>query len=250
MRVAYYSDAHYDIWFENTRTVPTITNDCQADVLVLGGDIFEYARWSKYFHKNIIEMLCDRFDHVIMIDGNHEFYHIEFESDLPYTLFKDAPKNFHYLRNESVTIYGTTFYGGTFWTNPEDWSPLEKMDIKAHINDFNWVIGMTFERMTKSHIDFMVNLNETLLKHDNVVVISHYPPTEQSIDDRYLGHVTNAYFCNQYYDEFADSNQIKHWICGHVHHRHSFEIGNIQGHCNPIGYPSNQNMLVLDYFDI
>ena len=74
MRVAYCSDIHYDIWFESVRVTPTVLNDCQADILVLAGDIFEYAKWSKYFHTGIVDVLCDRFDHVIMIDGNHEFF--------------------------------------------------------------------------------------------------------------------------------------------------------------------------------
>lgn len=249
MRVAYCSDIHYDIWFEQTRKNPNIINDCNADVLILGGDIFEYGIWSEFFHSKIIDMLCDRFKYVIMIDGNHEFYGIEFESDIAYDLLKNTPKNFKYLRNESVDIDGITFYGGTFWTSPENWNPIEEFDIKANINDFKHIKGMTNKRLIESHNEFLENLMCIQTKND-IVVISHYPPTEMSIDDRYLGHVTNSYFCNPYYYEFCDSEQIKHWVCGHVHHRHDFELGNIKGHCNPIGYPRDMNEIVMDYFDI
>lgn len=252
MRVAYASDIHYDIWFESVRVIPSVLNDCEADILILAGDIFEYLKFSEYFHAGIIDVLCERFKHVIYVDGNHEFYEINFECDGVYDLLKSSPSNFHYLRNESITISGVTFYGGTFWTNPNDWNPLAQFDIRHHINDFRLIKNMTFENMTRSHNEFVENLNELLLKVKNdVVVISHFPPTDQSIDMRYLGHVTNEYFCNQYEDEFSNSNQIKHWICGHVHHKHSFEMGNIKGHCNPHGYPKGDSDLVkLEYFDI
>lgn len=263
MRVAYCSDIHYDIWFGYTRNIPIINNDCQADVLLLAGDIFEYHKWSTFFHKNILDRLCTLFKHVILIDGNHEYYDLDFESMLPYKIFEDAPENFHYLRNEHILIDGITFYGGTFWTNPLEWSPLERFDVNKQINDFKYIKHMTYEDMSLGHIEFMNGLYGCLYGEqfsekevDNVVVISHFPPSELSIDPEYAGHLSNAYFTNRYFDEFYTSNQIKHWICGHVHHKHDFEIGKIKGHCNPVGYPTkNQNqtrdnVVDLKYFDI
>lgn len=252
MKVAYCSDAHFDIWFHIKGTVPTILNDCNADVLIVAGDMFEYSRWSKFFHQSIIEMLCDRFKHVIMIDGNHEFYNMEFESDDVYEILKDSPSNFKYLRNESITIDGVVFYGGTFWTNPNDWTPLERFGIPNSVSCFTYIKNMTFDAVTKSHNTFIENLNDTMINHpDNeIVVISHFPPTQQSIREDYRGNLISAYFANQYFEEFYESTQIKHWICGHVHHKHSFEIGTIQGHCNPIGYPREEIDFSLEHFDI
>lgn len=250
MRIAYCSDVHFDIWFNVVGELPNIINDCAADVLILAGDINEYFQWSIHFHQKIINMLCDRFDHVILIDGNHEYYNLDFESDEVYDILKDSPSNLNYLRNESVTINGVTFYGGTFWTNPQNWSPLEKFDIEKMIGDFTHIRGISYEKMTESHNGFIENLCELTLDHSDIVVISHFPPTEQSIDPRYIGHMTNAYFVNSCFEQFYGSNQIKHWICGHVHHKHDFEIGNIKGHCNPVGYPREENQFILEYFDI
>lgn len=253
MRVAYCSDAHFDIWFNVNGDIPHIINDCNADVLILGGDIFEYSRWTGFFHKKILQLLCDRFKHVVIIDGNHEFYGIDFEDDLSFCIMsRDAPSNLIYLQNDYFCIENIVFYGGTFWTNPEKWSPLEKFDIVHHINDFQHIKNMTFDKMADSHNDFIEGLYETMLLHpdNDMVVVSHFPPSELSINDRYRGHVTNAYFTNRYFEEFYGNKQIKHWVCGHVHHKHEFEIGTIQGHCNPIGYPREGNQFVLDYFDI
>lgn len=252
MRVAYCSDAHFDIWFHITRDIPHIINDCEADVLVLAGDIFEYNRWNVHFHDKILKLLCDRFKHVVLIDGNHEYYGLEFECDRSYNLLKDAPSNLKYLRNESVEINGVVFYGGTFWTNPMKWSPLEQFDVTQQINDFHYIKEMDFHSMEIFHNDFIEGLMETSVLNStkDIVVVSHFPPTELSIHPRYQGHLTNAYFVNRYFNEFYNNNQIKHWICGHVHHKHEFEIGNIKGHCNPIGYPREGNDFILDYFDM
>lgn len=252
MRVAYCSDIHYDIWFNVIRGIPHVMNDCHADVLILAGDIFEYSLWSEHFHKKIIDILCDRFEHVILIDGNHEYYSYIFESDNVYNILNDCPKNLHYLRNESITINDIVFYGGTFWTNPENWTPLERLDIPNLISDFEHIKMMSYERMTASHNDYIENLNETMIQYPDkdIVVISHFPPSELSVSPQYKGHLSTAYFVNPYFNEFYDNNQIKHWICGHVHHKHNFEIGNIKGHCNPVGYPREKNEFILEYFDI
>lgn len=251
MKVAYTSDVHYDIWFNHTRDIPKFTNDCDADVLILAGDIFEYRYWNDKFHGNILKLLCDRFKHVIMVDGNHEFYGTTFESDHPYVVYKNAPKNFHYLRNESITIDNVTFFGGTFWTNPQNWSPIEQQDVKTFINDFTYIKDMTFESMTVSHDDFLNSLYGSQLMNDNdIVVISHFPPSELSISEKYRGWTTNAYFCNRLFDELYDNKRFKHWVCGHVHHVHEFEIGNIKGHCNPVGYPNENQSYSLKYFEV
>lgn len=252
MRVAYCSDAHFDVWFHVDRDIPHIINDCEADVLVLAGDIFEYNRWSPYFHQKILDLLCDRFKHVILIDGNHEYYGLEFESEKTYHILKDAPSNLKYLRNDYVEIDRVVFYGGTFWTNPNKWTPLEQFDIPQQINDFRQIKDMDFHAMGTFHDDFIEGLYETLVLYpvSDIVVVSHFPPTELSIHPRYQGQMTNAYFVNRCFDEFYGNNQIKHWICGHVHHKHEFEIGEIKGHCNPIGYPREGNKFILDYFSI
>lgn len=154
MKIAVCSDLHLEF---GDLHIPNTNN---ADVLILGGDIFvasdlkswlydesaqlvaatsgQKARADRIF--NFIRGCIEEFPHVVFIMGNHEHYHGDFAetANIIRGTF-GAFNNFHFLDNEWVIINDVMFFGGTLWTdmNGEDRATMAM--IRTMMNDFNCV---------------------------------------------------------------------------------------------------------------
>jgi Icc-related predicted phosphoesterase len=154
MKVAVCSDLHLefgDLDLQNTEN---------ADVLILGGDIFvandlksflydessqliaatssQKARSDRYY--NFIMRCTERFPHVVFIMGNHEHYHGDFADTANIIRGSFEHKsNFHFLDNEWKIINGVLFYGGTLWTDMNNEDRATMAMIRTMMNDFNCV---------------------------------------------------------------------------------------------------------------
>jgi len=146
MRIAIASDVHLEFGYLD------LTNDENADVLVLSGDIcvandlrqrdpYEVMGHDKsaQFHRFFQECSA-RFPHVIYVFGNHEHYHGDFAKS-----FKQVRDNLAYLNNlyildkELKVIDDVTFIGGTLWTDMNKEDALTLYHIKSKMNDFRIV---------------------------------------------------------------------------------------------------------------
>lgn len=146
MKIAITSDVHLE--FGELE----LNNDQGADVLILSGDIlleqdlrnpdpYEIidTKRSARNHK-FMRNACEQFKNVIYVMGNHEHYH----GDFAYTarsikhFFKHL-ENLHILDNESVTLDGVTFVGGTMWTDMNKEDPLTLFHVRTMMNDFRVV---------------------------------------------------------------------------------------------------------------
>jgi len=144
MKIAIASDLHLE--FGDLE----ITNDNQADVLILSGDILvakditqrdphgvmgpEYR--SNRFH-DFMQRCSAQFPHVIYILGNHEHYHGDFantEKHLKEVL--GYLSNVYILEREIKTIDDVTFIGGTLWTDMNNGDELTLYHMKTMMNDF------------------------------------------------------------------------------------------------------------------
>lgn len=167
------------------------TNDDNADVLILGGDIFiatelihlqdsdeaarlvpTQGRFRAERYYNFVKRCSERFPDVILIAGNHEHYHGDFAET--YKIIKEAFKelvNVHVLDKESVILHDTIFVGGTLWTDMNKEDPMTLHAIKDMMNDFNCVTnGVTQRRVP-------------LYKKDENGVYIKDPTTGASIED-------------------------------------------------------------------
>ena len=150
MKIAVTSDVHLE--FGPLK----LTNDNNADVLVLGGDIcvavdlnepddlgITEMRHTERFHE-LMESSSKNFKNVIMIMGNHEHYHGDYaESANKIRKHLKDYSNIHFLDKEFVDIEGVRFFGGTMWTNfdcgngPGDDYAMQM--ISGMMNDFRGV---------------------------------------------------------------------------------------------------------------
>ena len=149
MKIAVCSDLHLEFGDLD------LTNDNDADVLILGGDIFVaddltangtvvpvtasvQARAERY--NNFVVRCSERFPQVILIMGNHEHYHGDYAdtANIIRGTFGDL-HNVHFLDKEWRIIDGVLFYGGTLWTDMNAEDPKTLRQIAYMMNDYRGV---------------------------------------------------------------------------------------------------------------
>ena len=153
MKIAVCSDLHLEFGDLD------LTNNENADVLILGGDIlvaddvknFGYvdeqimaatpsmlARGDRYY--NFVKRCSERFPQVVLIMGNHEHYHGDYAetASIIRTVVGEF-SNVHFLDKEWRIINGVLFYGGTLWTDMNNEDPITLYQIAGMMNDYRGV---------------------------------------------------------------------------------------------------------------
>lgn len=255
MKIAYCSDLHLDNYMHEPFGVgkELCKNKENADVILIGGDTQEYKIYDRVKY-NFFEYLSNEYKHVIVIEGNHEFYqsdycnYYELKTDHPFSHLE----NVHLLRDESIIIEDVLFYGGTMWTNLDGCSDIDKMIIKQCVSDFTLIKydGKPFhpDYMLNHYNLFIDNLYNEVIYNNSVnkkIVLSHFAPSLKSVSPRFIGSNLNPFFCNNI-DNIIESSDINFWIHGHTHDRLNYMIGNTNILCNPRGYP-RENKIDQNY---
>lgn len=261
MKIAVCSDLHLefgDLELENTEN---------ADVLVLGGDIFVakdvqnfgyadeqimaatpsmLARGERYY--NFLKRCSEKFPNVIFIMGNHEHYHGNFAETVKIIrTLVDPLTNVYFLDKEWRIINGVLFYGGTLWTDMNGEDPNTMHRIRMMMNDFNCVKNTSQEGKrvfmpedaVEDHYAFRRGLDAVLEQHPDlpVVVCGHHAPSRASTHPRYKNEIVmNGAYSTSLDNYILDRRQIQLWIHGHTHEDFDYMIGTTRIVCNPRGY--------------
>lgn len=208
----------------------------EADILIFAGDLNTKAR------VQYLKTMSKYFEHVIFVDGNHEFY----RGDLHKTRHKigdelEPFKNVHYLVNEKITLDGVDFLGCTLWTDMDNGDPLLMVNASGMMNDFRKIRTNHYQgRFTpkvwlsehEKSKNFLIN-NMT----KNSVVITHHLPSMKSIDPKYkhMERMNHLYASDLEWMMTAYQPQL--WIHGHTHCNMDYMVDNTRVVCNPRGYP-------------
>ena len=204
MRLAIASDIHLE--FGSIE----LTNDQNADVLILAGDIcvardIELADKNMYSNRKRADRYIDffarvnkAFPKVIYVMGNHEHY----DGDFKYTkgILQRALaefKNIHILEKETLELGDITFIGATIWTDMNGGDPLTLTGIKNALNDFRCIDNSNNMTQRKvplydDGIDF--NAVRTVIGYKFKEEASKFTPTDAMDDHKqavdYINHVT------------------------------------------------------------
>jgi Icc-related predicted phosphoesterase len=245
-----------------------LANEQNADLLILGGDIFvacelkdwlhdesahiittsasQKARADRYF--NFVRQCLHEFNHVIFIMGNHEHYHGDYAETAK--IISDTFgvfNNFHFLDKQHKIINDVLFYGGTLWTDMNGEDPITMYQIRTMMNDFNCVKNtgeegkkvFMPEDAVEDHFAFRRGLDAVLQQHPDLptVVVGHHAPSRASTHPRYKTEfVMNGAYSTNLDDYILDRRQIKLWTHGHTHEDFDYMIGTTRVVCNPRGY--------------
>lgn len=143
MKIALCSDVHLEFG------PLSLTNDENADVLILSGDIcvandlmdndvygvVPHKR-SHMFH-TFFQECSARFPVVLYVAGNHEHYHGDYAKTIPRLKEKlGYLKNLHILDKDTFVHDDVVFVGGTLWTDMNKEDPNTLYGIKGYMNDY------------------------------------------------------------------------------------------------------------------
>lgn len=236
MKVALISDVHLEYNTFNAVKLP------KADVLVCAGDI---GSPHTYKYQQFIESATKKYDHVIVVTGNHEYYQHSscHKSSYPLTISLTNKKikevcercGATFLNKKFVDIGDVRFYGCTLWADPfasggeAFWK--DRYDYK-HITDFE-----NIEDYVNKHNEHRLWLKKSLEsapKDKTIVVVTHHLPSYELIEPKFAGSSYNGYYVSAC-DELVEMCDV--WLGGHTHIPISSEVCGTKVYCNPVGYP-------------
>jgi len=264
VKIAVASDLHLEI------AKLDLQNTVGADVLVLAGDILVAndlhdhpkpevpyppaliktlgSRQRKaQEYRDFIEGVSSEFKHVVVIAGNHEFYHGKWVQSVQ-TLRDEYGMypNVHFLERDIFTLDDVTFVGGTLWTDMNNYDPLTLHAVSDMMNDYRMIRhdGLGYTKLRPAHT--VLRHRDTLSyfktviddrKDSKIVVVSHMAPSFMSIHEKYRhDKLLNGAYYSELSEFILDRPQIKSFIHGHVHTEFDYQVGDCRVVCNPRGY--------------
>ena len=226
MKINFISDLHLEFG-------PMEIEPEAGDVLVLAGDIDIKGRvdW--------INDIAGRFNHVIYVLGNHEFYRGAMDSIYRKTRER-LVDNVHLLENESVTIAGVTFHGATLWSDFLNGNPMSYLQCDQAMNDYRLIRAGDGKHRFKPQIAHSLHNISKVFLQENVkegdVVVTHMAPSLLSIHEKYKNDMNiNGSYASDLSELILDTKP-ELWFHGHVHTSFDYTVGNTRILCNPRGY--------------
>jgi len=237
MKIRIMSDLHCEGW--DFKYEPA-----GEDALLLAGDIHTRDR-----HLGLINQLPPEVK-IIMVAGNHEYYHGCFEDVNKYLLgLQDTFHNFVFLNNSSTIIDDLHIFGGTMFTDyslhgiAEQWFAAKQAD--QGITDFHHISKQDHlhynvrQWNTQDHVEqheiFVRELGAWLKQTEGKkrLVMSHFIPSHQGVHQKYRNSALNPYFA---VDMESFMGWEGHWVNGHGHDSFDYMVGDTRVISNPRGY--------------
>jgi predicted phosphodiesterase len=236
MKIQLASDLHLEFLQSASPRERLIAPACDADVLVLAGDIACGLR--------AIELFGDWPVPVLYVAGNHEFYGFDFV-----TLRKDLVEagrgtSVRFLDDETADFGGVRFLGATLWTDyllcqdvPQALS-MERAErgiadhsrIRHGRGWFSPADALTAHQASRCWLEQALSR-----PYDGrTVVITHHGPHCGSVHPRYSGDLLNSSFVSDL-SELVPKASL--WVHGHVHDSFDYRVQGCRVVANPLGYP-------------
>jgi hypothetical protein len=236
-------DAFYGMEIDKLFDVvcPSIPDLDKDSILVIAGDV------SHHIHQcaDFIYHACQKFEHVVFVPGNHEYYRNDYTTWASnfLTMFDGKqPKatNLYFPGNDvlRVEIAGFPFILGTLW----GWCPRrERLAVHLGLNDFRIISngdeGMfTVDAMCEVGRRHRHSITELAREVEgNKYIVTHHLPVPQAVSQRFVGSPINGGFLNDCTEILPEIGQAW-WMFGHTHDHVSISVGNVKFSANPFGY--------------
>ena len=224
------SDLHLDMRRDPMRLLMDIEPD--SETLVIAGDLCE----ARNLNPNWIKVLADKYNIVLYVPGNHEYYGLTGDQTLD-TLYSMMLDNTHIMHDSSIILGDISFSGSTLWfPNAPGNLQCERMMSDFHyIQDFKTWVYDAHERS-----------KAWLPKTGTDVWITHHLPLWKSVHMKYEGSNLNRFFVGDLSRElYAMDEPPKVIVHGHTHEECDYMAGNTRIVCNPLGYPNEGRGSIL-----
>jgi predicted phosphodiesterase len=243
MRIQYISDLHLE------SHAFTFKHNPDADIVVLAGDIFTMSNLGRLH--NLLKVVTEKPTYYVA--GNHEFYNSTINKTMAEikNLVERYP-NFHHLDNSWREEQGFLIVGGTLFTdfNLYDSQEISMRNAQYGISDFHCAWDDTKSSINpvlmhpKRYIDFNLDCRAAIhmakMEGKPTIAVTHFLPSEKSIQPRWKGSSLNPYFASNC--EYLFGDNLKLWIHGHTHDSCDYEHNGTHVVCNPRGYTAAENI--------
>lgn len=229
-----------------------------SPILVLAGDVGslrDMSQLAEFFTK-----LCDGFQDVIYVVGNHEYYqsssaeqrpparpgnrnikshqgsqgsqgrNVISMGDLRQRALSLGRKisNLHVLDRKTVKINNILFAGATFWSDIRDVSYYPDY-IRKNLN----IDKRTYMALHSRDVKWLLRIINAAAKNDDVrlAIITHYPPTKKTL--RKLGTKNEEFYASNREDLLKKNVSV--WVYGHTHHNKDFRVNDVRLVSNQLG---------------
>lgn len=229
---------HYDIERieELSKEILPVMDDEINTALILAGDIGSNHKIDILVR--FLEVVCPRFDTVLYMPGNHEYYggQLEKTDELISRLTKHIPNLL--FGNDARQYKGRWIHCYTLWTDFNDGNPMSMQSAYDCMHDYRVCKnkdGKTLmpQDTLKVHRRQLAILKETISEGD--IVVTHHLPSFQSVDTRYRSSALNPAYASNL-EKFILLKKPALWIHGHTHASNDYHIGATRVVCNPRGY--------------
>ncbi len=220
-----------------TEFITGLISENDAPILVIAGDVGEFHWWQN--GKDRIQALCDNYEQIVYIAGNHDYYGTTFEEgDARFREIESQIENFHFLEREVREVLGVKIAGCTLWfkQDPRGWIYERWMNDFGMINEFKPAV---YERNVESR-EFLRQMG------DVDVVVTHHMPSQACVAPKYKTDPCNRFFLCEMNDVIFDLRP-KFWVCGHTHLPFNFTLGSTRMIANPLGYPKENYLRSEEY---
>lgn len=234
MKIQFASDLHLEM-AANATWLRSHPLEVAGDILVLAGDT---AYLDEGIPKWFLDWASDSYQQVLLIPGNHEYYHYGDIAKRGESWQCMLRKNVGYYNNKVVNVGDIDFILSTMWSHiPE----VDMFQVQRGLNDFYQILChgelMTPDDFNAEHErckQFIIkSFAESKAKH--IVVVTHHVPTLQAVAPQYQGSALSSAFAVELGNLIADS-RIDYWIYGHSHTNIDIEIGGTKIVANQLGY--------------
>lgn len=253
-----------DIHFEFDPDMP-FNIEHEGDVFVLAGDCTaETTKIADY-----VERILERYRHVVMVAGNHEFYGNVVESVIEQLIELDEDiANFHFLDtnyNPNEMIDDVLFIGDTLWTDVTR-DPQKALTVQFLLNDYRKIyvkdkspeVGVRhirpvdvslWHQFALSEIKYQLS-NDYVNRGENAkrIVVTHHAPSRYSLTE-YANHDGDVAYYTDLGAMLHEVTAPQIWIHGHIHDPsykgngveavRDYVLGNTRVIANPFGYPGS-----------
>ena len=215
--------------------------------LILDGDIGRFCDYDLL--KDFLATQCDKFEKVLYVPGNHEFYSSSREGGLVAadSLVKEPSMNARlYVMNReridlpdsNATVLGCTLHSQI----PPDYTRLTR--------DFEQIKGWRVAHHNAEHQRDLAWLKLSLAELSqespkrNVVIATHYAPSFDKVcHPQHKNNAVQPCFSSHTLEQLPSwkgSGLVTHWIFGHTHWNAKFKAGKVTVASNQLCNDSHQ----------
>jgi len=266
MKIAVWSDLHLEF-----SQLEQITNQHNADVLLLAGDItvahalhlhprekiqaFQGPEYGPVQQvavntRDFFDQVSQLYDQVLYCPGNHEFYNGFFYKSIDHLRAEcQSWPNLHFMENAVFEHQGVVFVGATLWTDLDRMNPVTEYNVGRIMSDYTRIRNDRRNYSKIRPIDTAMRHTETVEFIRNelaaartlgkpVVMMTHHAPCSLSVAPCFKdnGDQINGAYYSDLSELILDNEHIALWAHGHMHSKSDYVIGSTRVICNPRGY--------------